>query len=151
MSISFTQEGYDKLLKEQAELTGKRVEAVELLRIAREMGDLSENGAYKAARMRLNQTDARLRRLKYLLKEGKVIEKKFEGVVDFGTSVTLESGGKTFKYRIVGIFESDPSKNSLSPSSPIGRALMGKREGDRVKVVIPAGTVEYSILKIEAD
>lgn len=148
-TIPITREGLEDFKKEYKELLLQRQPAVDELRTAREMGDLSENAAYKVARQKLSSIDSRLRKLSFILKSAKVQEREFKGVVDFNTKITLESGGQTFVYKIVGGFESDPSKSKISASSPIGKAIMGKKEGENIKVNIPNGEAVYKILKIE--
>lgn len=134
---------------EFARLTADRKGAVVELRTAREMGDLSENAAYHVAKSKLGTIDSRLRRLNFLIKSAAVINTVNLGTVDLGRKVTLEVSGKTIVYELVGGYESDPSKGKISSFSPIGRALMGKRVGETVKAQVPAGNVQYRILKVE--
>jgi transcription elongation factor GreA len=147
--IPFTQEGFDKIIKEKAKLMSERPEAVEHLRKAREMGDLSENGYYKASRQKLNFLDAQIRRVDRLLKLAIIVESQNNGKLDLGSSVIISNGKQEFEYSIVGGYESDPSKKTISYLSPLGRALMGKKEKDEVIINAPAGPVRYSIIKIK--
>lgn len=147
--IPFTKEGYQKVLDEKAKLLGERPEAVEHLRKAREMGDLSENGYYKAARARLSFVDAQLRRLERLRRWGVVVESSGSGNVEIGSHVKISEGKKVYEYTVVGGYESDPSQKTISHISPLGKALMGKRQGDEVTVVAPARTAVYTVLEIE--
>lgn len=146
--IPFTAIGYQQLLDEKKKLTEERPEAVEHLRKSREMGDLSENGYYKASRAKLSSLDARLRHLERLIRFGKIVESSHTGFVDIGSVVTISDGQKEMTYTIVGGYESDPKQHTISYFSPIGKALMGKREKDSVEVVIPSGVVTYSISSI---
>ncbi len=147
--IQFTKEGFEKIEKDFQNLTEKRKEAVSALRSAREMGDLSENGAYKAARWELGGIDRQLRRLSYLLKMASVTETKNEGIVDFGRTITLDDGIKKFTFMLVNNVESNPSEGKLSTNSPIGRAIFGKRKGDTVHVNAPSGFKNYTIVEIQ--
>ena len=147
--IPFTQEGYDKLLEEKKKLISERPEAVDHLRKAREMGDLSENGYYKASRSRLSTLDARLRHLEKLIRFGRVVQSANTGFVDIGSTVTIVDGGKESTYTVVGGYESDPSQKTISHLSPIGKALMGKKEGEIVQVETPTGTRTIQIQKIK--
>lgn len=135
--IPFTQEGYDKIVKEKAKLLADRPDAVEHLRLARGMGDLSENGYYKASRQRLSFIDGQLRRVERLIKLATIIKP---------THIKLTDGVKEYEYTIVGGFESDPTKRSISPASPLGRALVGKKVGDEVIVHAPNGDKKYTIV-----
>ncbi len=149
-TYQFTKSGYEALKKEQEELlTRKRPEAVEELQKARELGDLSENGYYKAARAKLSSIDSRSRYLAIRLKYGKIIETRFDGSVNYGTRVTINDGISNREFEIVGKEESNPLEGKLSPESPIGRALMGKRSGDRVDIEIPVGKVTYTVLDVK--
>ncbi len=107
---------------------------VELQR-AREQGDLSENGAYKAARFELGDTDRALRQLQYQIKYGKAVAPPTDGTIGVGSSVKLRrADGKEFRYMIVGTYEADPMNGKISIESPMGKALMGKRVSEEVVV-----------------
>jgi len=147
--IPFTKDGYQKLLDEKTKLASERPDAVENLRKSREMGDLSENGYYKASRARLSFLDSRIRRVERLIRLGRIVQSTNSGVVEIGSHVTISDGKKEFTYTIVGGYESDPSQKTISYISPIGRALVGKNEHASVEVTIPSGTARYTILKIE--
>jgi transcription elongation factor GreA len=146
--IPFTATGYQQILDEKKKLLGERPEAVEHLRKSREMGDLSENGYYKASRAKLSTLDARLRHLERLIRFGKVVESAHTGFVDIGSTVTISDGQKEMTYTIVGGYESDPKQHTISYFSPIGKALMGKREKESVEVTIPSGVITYLISSI---
>src|SRR5512135_3767572 len=112
--IPFTKEGYQKILEEKAKLAAERPDAVEHLRLARNMGDLSENGYYKASRQRLSFIDSRIRRVERLIRLAKIVESTHTGAVDIGSVVTVSDGTDEYQYTIVGGYESDPSKKSIS-------------------------------------
>jgi len=146
--IPFTKEGYQKLLEQKAKFLAQRPKAVEDLRTAREMGDLSENGYYKAARANLSFLDGSIRRVERLIKLGFVVAKDHSGKVGVGSKVLVSDGKKDYTYTIVGGYESDPSQGTISHLSPIGKALIGGKENDLVEVDIPLGKVKYKIVKI---
>jgi transcription elongation factor GreA len=147
-AIEFTKEGYDAVLAQQEKLMARRPAAVEELRRAREMGDLSENGAYKAARFELSDIDRTLRRLTYLIRFGKVVEKTATGKVTFGSKVTINDGAKDMTFTLVGGYESNPKEQKLSTFSPIGKAVLGQQAGEKVIVHTPSGSRHYSIIKV---
>ncbi len=147
--IFLTQQGIDEARTEHERLEKYREEVLIRLQLAREMGDLSENGAYKAARSELGDTDRRLRKLKYLLRFGQVPTVASGGVVGFGSTVSINHNGQVSTFQIVSEHESDPIQKKLSDTSPIGSALMGKRVGDTVVVNAPAGPMTYVIESIE--
>ena len=147
--IPFTKEGFANLKKEFAELTQKRKEAVISLRTAREMGDLSENAAYKVARFELGNVDRRLRRLTFLLKMAVVPTEYKSDCIVFGSKVTLTEGDKKLEFTLVSDIESNPAKKKLSFKSPIGKAILGKQAGDKVVVNTPSGNKTFSVISID--
>lgn len=148
-SIQLTQEAYDKAKKDMEILIEKRKGAVINLRTAREMGDLSENGAYHAARFELTGIDREIRRLKILIRFGVVRQITKKGFIDFGSVVTLDDGKNKLTFTLLSGYESNPMEGKLSFSSPIGKAVVGKRVGDTAIVNAPAGTIIYKIISIE--
>lgn len=136
--IPVTREGYQKLLEDRTKFLAARPEAVEHLRRAREMGDLSENGYYKASRQQLSFLDSRIRRVERLIKLAKIIEP---------ARVKLSDGKNEYEYHVGG-YESDPVKHTISNQSPLGRAIIGKKVNDVVEVHTPSGIKKYTILSI---
>lgn len=134
--IPFTAAGLAKLPAELEKLQKYREEVLVRLQRAREMGDLSENGAYKTARFELSDTDRNIRRLQHLLKYGVVVAAPADGSIGVGSRVTLvkEDGG-TVSYEIVGTYEADPLQGKISLESPMGVALVGKKAGETVTVM----------------
>jgi len=147
--ILLTPEGLKEKEDERTLLKTQRVDAVKELVTARNMGDLSENGAYKAARFRLSGIDRRLRYIEGVLRRVTVIEKRTDGRVGIGSKVLVSEGKKNIELTIVDGHESDFMKGKISLYSPIGRALMGRRMGDKVEVIIIKGKVSYIIKKIQ--
>lgn len=145
----FTKKGYEYLTREKEELTKTRIDAVANLKTAREMGDLSENAAYRVARSKLSSVDRRLRYLTKVLDNAYVIETKFNGTVDVGCFVTVETKFGTQIYQIVNSHESDLAKAKISYYSPVGKALIGKRVNDITEVITPNGKITYKIMEIK--
>lgn len=138
------------MLEQQRKLLAERPEAVENLRKAREMGDLSENGYYKASRARLSFIDAQLRRLDRLVRLGTVVgQSVLSGVIGFGNTVTVKSPKATRTFTIVGGYESNPAENSISHISPLGKALLGHKQGDTITLQAPGGAIEYRIESVQ--
>lgn len=148
--IYLTQEGLDNLKKEYEELTKvKRPETVTELSNAREQGDLSENGAYTAAKEELAFIDGRIDELEMLIKQAVVIEDHHgDKMVSLGSEVKIKVNGKEDVYHLVGEWEADPMERKISHESPLGKALMGKAVGDEVEVDAPAGKMIYTIVSI---
>ena len=153
MSDFISQEGFDKLMEEWKRL--KFVERPEMqsqVGAAAAEGDRSENAAYTYGKMRLRDIDRRLRQLDKILDHAKVVSTAApaDGSIRFGATVTLQDR-KTSKrrvYTLVGVQEIDPLAGKISVSSPVGMALIGKKQGDIVPITVPRGTIEYRIIEI---
>ncbi len=143
--IRFTKEGYEQLKKDYEELLKQRPAAVLDLKTAREMGDLSENGYYKASRAKLSFIDGQLRRSSWNLKHALIIEETSGTGVVIGKKVTLTTGEKDVTYHIVGDLEADPSQGKISLLSPLGKAVANKQVGDEVTLETPARKIVYKI------
>ena len=147
-----TQERFDELKRELEELKSKkRIEVAERLKQAKEYGDLSENSEYAEAREEQSLVEGRIFELEELLKKVSII-KKSEGVknkVEVGTTVTVKKGEAILKYTIVGAYDASPAEGKVSDESPLGKAFVGRKVGEKVMVTAPVGEAEYEILKIE--
>ncbi len=152
--IYLTQDGLDNLKKEHEELTKvKRPRVLDRVSQARDMGDLSENAEYTAAREELSFIDGRIDELEDLLKQVALIheEKHKKGKksgIELGSTVTLHVGGKKEVYTVVGEWEADPKAKKISHESPLGQALMGKIVGQKIEVTAPAGKIVYKIVDV---
>lgn len=128
------------------------VELPRALKVAREHGDLSENADYDAAKERQGFVNARLGQLKKRLAELSMVnfDNIPHGKVSFGSQVTLYDLEKEEEvaYKLVMSEDADAAKGLISTSSPIGRALMGKEEGDEVDVQTPGGVKSFEITKL---
>lgn len=149
-STLITSQGLTQLKTELADLNGsKRPSIVERLSIARSMGDLSENSDYQSAKEELSFTDGRIAELEEIVTNAKTIVPTQSNTVDFGHMVTVQVGSTKVVFHIVGEWEADPSKKKISHSSPLGKALIGKKVGEKVEVEAPVGKVQYTIVGIE--
>ena len=117
---------------------------------ARQMGDLSENAEYHAAREELAWVQSRIGEINVILDNAQIIQVKSDdhGKVSIGSTVLVEAGGKEKEFVIVGAQEADPLLGKISNESPLGGALLGKKKGEKVEVEVPAGKQVYKILKI---
>ena len=145
----FTKQGYENFVREQKDLKISRVDAVANLKTAREMGDLSENAAYKVARSKLSSVDRRLRFLTKILDNAYIMKVDFKGMIDVGCLVTVETKVGNTTYQIVNSHESDVTQGKISYYSPVGRALIGKRVNDVVEITTPNGKMTYKIKEIK--
>ncbi len=146
--IPFTNKGYADLKKELEEKISKRPAAVEVLKRGREMGDLSENGLYKAAKMELSNIDHQIKHLKNLVLYGRVFQPKDDNTVQLGHKVIVENINGKKEFAIVGEWEANPRENKISLKSPIGHNLMGQKVGEKIEISTPQGKIEYKIVNI---
>ena len=153
--VLLTPEGLDKLKDEIEHLsTVKRREVAERIKEAREFGDISENSEYDDAKNEQAMLEARIASLEEKLRSASVINaaELDSNVVRVGSLVSVkdEGSGKSLTYIIVGSTEADPSANRLSNESPVGKALVGHKKGDNVKITLPSGkSRELTVTKIE--
>jgi len=152
--IPLTPEGLAKLKKELKELKSvERPKNIKDIETAIAHGDLSENAEYHAAKERQSHLAGRMGELGDIIARAQVIkpaELDHEKIY-FGATVTLAHGdsGDEITYQIVGIHESDVKQGRISSASPLAKSLLGKEEGDTVKLKRPHGVVEYEVLRVE--
>lgn len=146
-----SQQTLDALKAELEQL--KNVKILELAKRiddARQLGDLSENAEYHAAREEMSWAQSRAKEIEYILDHAKLIGKLGDGVttISIGSVIVAKLGDKTKEFTIVGAQEANPAEGKISNESPIGMAFLGKKKGDDVKVIVPAGTLVYKILEV---
>ena len=144
-----TQSGVDELKAELVALLEKRAPIAETIKTARELGDLAENAEYQSARADKDRNDTRISEIENILQSVDIIQKPRGAVkVQLGSTVKLKGDGKTKEFQVVGTVEADPLNGKISDESPIGQALLGKKEGESVDIVTPAETASYKIVDI---
>ena len=149
--LHLTQEGLEELKKElEGILNHKLPQATERVRLAREQGDLAENSEYHAAREDLNFIQGRVEELEALIAKATVVKKATGSKkVAIGSQVTVTShAGDNHTFHIVGRYEADPADKKISDESPLGLALLGRKEGEKVEYEAPVGKILYTIDKI---
>ncbi|HVZ12391.1 MAG TPA: transcription elongation factor GreA [Patescibacteria group bacterium] len=152
--VFVTKEGLEELKKELDELTNvKRAQVIERVSAARQMGDLSENSEYTAAREELNLIDGRIEELAEIIKTANLIDDNHKSgkgaTVELGSAITLSINGKKEEFSLVGEWEADPKNKKISHESPLGKALIGRSIGEKVEVEAPAGKVIYTVVGIK--
>ena len=151
--VRLTREGYEKLKKELDELRHKLIyEISERIKEARELGDISENSEYEAAKDEQGRISSRIMEIERLLNSAEIIDSTDTSHVDVGSWVILKnlSTGEEMKIRLVTPQEADIFHGKISVDSPIGKSILGRKVGEKVKVNAPKGIVEYEIVTIEA-
>lgn len=151
--VILTTDGLASLRKELNELKNiKLPEVVGRVSRAREDGDLSENSAYQFGKQEQEFLQGRVEELEDILQNATLLKKAGNGkksAVDVGCKVTVSINGKKSTFEVVGDWEAKPTEKKISGSSPLGKALMGKKVGEEIEVEVPAGKVIYSIISIE--
>src|SRR5574341_118450 len=155
-AVLLTREGFRNFEGELNYLrTVRRSEVAERLRIAlEEGGDLVENAEYEDAKNEQAFVEGRIQHLEMLLSRARIIEEEVngqaKGVVGVNSVVTVqEDGYEPETFRIVGAAEANPLGGKISDASPLGKALIGKKKGDKVMVNAPDGALTYKIVKVE--
>lgn len=150
-----TMKGMVKLKEKLEHLNNvERPEIIRQVVKAREMGDLSENAEYHAAREKERMIDKEIGHIRNRINRLKMIDTEAlpKDAVRFGAVVTVRDNGKLINYRIVGIDETDfhdRDAQNISIASPIGRALLGTKKGQKVTVHVPKGKIELEVVTIE--
>jgi transcription elongation factor GreA len=153
--VPITKDGYDRLYRELEQLrTVELQKTAGQIQRAREYGDISENAEYAAAKEQQAFINGRIQKLQDMLATAKIVptDNLPHDRVVFGARVKVQEldSDKIGVYRLVGPYESAPEKGLLSVTSPIGRALIGKEEGDVVELKTPSGVKELEVLEILA-
>lgn len=151
--VPMTREGYEKL---KADLDHKQnvemVEVTKRIATARELGDLSENAEYHAAREDQGMLQARIDSLKDRLARAEIVDPAKLGgdAVVFGARVKIKNleSGALESYQLVGPGDEDYDNNKILTTSPRGQGLLGKKIGEKVEIKVPRGTLRYQIVDI---
>ena len=149
--MEITKESLEKLQKDLEYLKGtKRKEIAERLRRAISYGDLSENADYSNARDDQNFLERQIAELEDTIRGSTIISQSSKGdTIQVGSTVSLESNGEKFSFTITDPNLASPEEEKISSESPLGKALLGKKEGDKVEVQTPQAKTSYRILSIE--
>lgn len=154
--IPLTEDFYQQLKKDKKRLKQEWSETQQRVKDAREMGDLSENGAYKYGKFELGNIGRKLKQISFLLKHGYVFSDDADNKqISFGSTVALRelsSSGERVtaeqSFRILSKYQADPSTGIISDQSPLGKALLGAKVGQEVLVKLPKKTNRYQVISI---
>ncbi len=151
--VYLTREGRDRLQAEVDELIRvTRMEIAKRIQQAKDLGDLSENAEYEAAKNEQAFVEGRIREVQHQLSNAQLIDESVNGekTVRIGSSVTVrEDDGEEMTYTIVGSAEARPGEGRISNESPVGAALIGKHARQKVTVQTPAGPMKLLVVKIK--
>src|SRR6202171_6097935 len=129
--------------------TTRRAEVAQYLHDAKESGDVIDNAAYEDAKNEQARLEGKIIELEQMLSRARLIDRGATDQVSLGSVVHLETDeGRQYHYTIVGAFDANPSIGRISNESPVGRALLGHKEGEIIIVSTPGGVKEYTIINI---
>jgi transcription elongation factor GreA len=145
-----SREGLEKLRQELDELVNvRRAEVATRISEAKEHGDITENAEYEDAKNEQAFIEGRIQTLSALIKNAVLIDETTSTThVQIGSTVELEGDDGRESYTIVGSAEASPGQGRISNESPVGRALLGKKKGDKVTITVPAGDMHYKVVGI---
>ena len=146
-----SRDGLEKLRAELEEMTNvRRAEVAARIHDAKEHGDLSENAEYEDAKNEQAFVEGRIQTLQALIKNATLIDENHSSDhVQIGSTVTVDGEDGVETFTIVGSTEARPSNGRISNESPVGRALLGRKKGDKVVVHAPAGDMTFAITNIK--
>ena len=152
--VYLTKEGYEKLRSELEKLEKEeRPVVIEAIATAREFGDLRENAEYAAAKERQMHLEKRIAGIHEKLTRSEIIDESQipKDKAYLGATITLkdEKTGNEVTYMLVSTDEADFSENKISTESPVGKAMLGKKVGEKVEATVPAGSLKYEIIAID--
>jgi transcription elongation factor GreA len=152
--VPITRDGYKKLMSELKRLQKEdRPSVIKAIEEAREHGDISENAEFESAKLKQGIIEGKIQELTEKVGNSQIVDlpKNVDGKVVFGCVVSVEDlqTGEVNSYRLVGPYEADVLAGTISVTSPIGKALIGREEGDEVKVQTPKGIRNIEILEIQ--
>jgi len=153
-AIPMTREGYNKLRAEVDRLENEEMPVIlESLATARSEGDLKENAEYHGARESQGLLQAKINEVKAKLNRATIIDPSIlpQGEIRFGATIEVKRAGSKSaeEYTLVGAGEEDYMEGKILVTSPLAQGFLGKKVGDKVTIQIPAGSVEFEILKVE--
>ena len=148
--VFLTNDGMQRAMSQLEFLrTVRRAEVAQYLHDAKDSGDVIDNAAYEDAKNEQARLEGRIIELEQLLSKAKLIDRVQSEVATLGSVIHLRTDDdRECNYTIVGAFEAEPRAGRISNESPVGRALLGHKEGDSVIVATPGGVKEYTILSI---
>ena len=153
--IVLTQEGYDELKEKLRILKSEgRSDIAEKLKVARSFGDLSENSEYDEAKSEQAKLEAEINDIEVMLSRATIIDEETANseIVHLGSIVTIKGtakGSVEKTYTITGFAQANPAEGKISDESPVGKALLGHKVGDKVDVEAPRGVMTYKITKLQ--
>jgi len=150
MNKLITPTGKQKLEEELTGLKRKRILVANKIKDAKELGDLSENAEYHAAKEEQGFIESRIAEIVAILKIATLVKpNSSKSKVYVGSKITVKTGSEIFEYEIVGSNEADPGSGKISAESPLGAAFLNRKKEEEVDVLIPSGKIKFKIVDIK--
>jgi transcription elongation factor GreA len=144
--VLVTAEGLQKLEHDLAEARARRKEAAERMKEAAQPGDIEDNPEFEQAKEEVASLDNRIYELEEMIGRAQIIEEHHGAVAEPGSTVEVEDADGTVEtWHLVGAVEADPASGRMSVESPVGRAVLGRRKGDKVTVNAPSGVIQLTV------
>jgi transcription elongation factor GreA len=144
--VLVTAEGLQKLKTDLDDARARRKEAAERMKEAAQPGDIEDNPEFEQAKEEVASLDNRIYELEEMIGRAQIIEEHHGGVAEPGSTIEVEDQEGTIEtWHLVGAVEADPGAGRISVDSPVGRAVLGRRSGDRVTVNAPSGVIELTV------
>jgi transcription elongation factor GreA len=144
--VLLTAGGLEKLKRDLDRAQARRIEAFDRMKEAAQPGDIEDNPELEQAKEEVARWDDRIYELQTMIGRAQIIQGRNSEIAEPGSTLEVEDAdGEVLIYHLVGPAEADPGTGRISVESPVGRALVGRRAGDRVSVVVPAGTIDLTI------
>jgi transcription elongation factor GreA len=148
--VLLTPEGLEKLKRDLEVALKRRAEAGERLKEAFQPGDIEDNPEYEQAKEEVGMLDSRIYELQEMIGRAQIIKDTHSSVIGPGSTIeVIDTEGDAETYHLVGAVESDPSAGRISVESPVGRALVGRKKGDKITVSVPSGTLTLTIKAVK--
>src|ERR1700694_1885562 len=148
--VLLTPEGLEKLKRDLEIALKRRAEAGERLKEAFQPGDIEDNPEYEKAKEEVGMLDSRIYELQEMIGRAQIIKDTHSSVAQPGSTIeVVDNEGDVETYHLGGAVESDPSAGRISVESPVGRALVGKKKGDKITVSVPAGSLTLTIKAVK--
>jgi transcription elongation factor GreA len=147
--VLLTREGLQRLKTDLVQVRARRIDAADRMKEAAQPGDIEDNPEYEQAKEEVSRLDEKAYELEEMIGRAQIIEARKSSVAEPGSTIEVEDDdGERITYYLVGAVEADPGSGRISVESPVGRALVGKRKGDAVSVMVPAGTIGLKVLEV---
>ncbi|HHD92699.1 MAG TPA: transcription elongation factor GreA [Candidatus Portnoybacteria bacterium] len=148
--MKITPEGLKKMKEELKTLISKREEISKRISEAKDLGDLSENAEYSQAREAQSLNESKIAQIEETIKNAEVVSMPdHSSAIQVGSKVKIKSEEKERDLMVVGSQESDPLNSKISDQSPLGKILIGRKEGEMVEINTPRGKVKYKIIEVK--